>query len=173
MRKSDLVIDALFLTLYQVISCVAIYFVAWLFLKIANNLVEVGFFATNLIYTLITGIGVCVMLWIYAYKTTYRSAYFVLYEAVISSAIAIVVHLLLAAIFNYSAVIAGMTLPLSGLIVYGTIAEAPETFALIPGLMPPILFLASMLFYHAGMLCFRRLALNRRLMDRYELTGTI
>jgi len=173
MRKSDLIIDALFLTLYQVLSCLSIYFVAWLFLKIANQFVEVGFFASNLIFVLITGVGVCVLLWIYAYKTTYRSAHFLMSETIISSIIAIVVHLLLAAVFNYSTAVAGMTLPLSGLIIYGNISTAPETLSLIPGLMPPLLFIITMLFYHAGMLFFRRLALNRRLMDRYELTGTI
>ena len=173
MRKSDLIIDALFLTLYQVLSCLSVYFVAWLFLKIANQFVEVGFFATNLIFVIITGIGVCVLLWIYAYQTTYRSARFALSESIITSLIAIVVHLLLAAVFNYSALIAGSPLPLSGVIVYGNISQAPETLSLIPGLMPPILFFVTMLFYHAGMLVFRRLALNRRLMDRYELTGSI
>ena len=173
MRKSDLVIDALFLTLYQILSCLALYAASWMLVKIANSFVEVGFFATNLIYTLIIGIGMAVLLWIYAYKTAYRSAYFVASETVISSVIAIIVHLLLSAVFNYSAVIAGMTLPLSGILVYGTIGEAPETLDLIPGLLPPLLFLAAMLFYHIGMLCFKRLALNRRLMDRYELTGKL
>ena len=173
MRKSDLVIDALFLTLYQILSCLALYTVAWLFTKIANNFVEVGFFATNLIYTLILGIGQAILLWIYAYKTTYRSAYFVLSESIIVSFIAIVVHLLFAAIFNYSALIAGMSLPLSGIVMFGNVFAAPESLELIPGILPPLLFFGAMLFYHVGVLCFKRLALNRRLIDRYELTGKL
>ena len=119
------------------------------------------------------GVGLAVLLWMYAYKSTYRSAYFVLREAIFSSVITIVLHLLLSAVFNYSAVISGMTLPLSGILVYGTIAETPETLELIPGLLPPLLFAATMLFYHIGMMCLKRLALNRRLMDRYELTGKL
>ena len=173
MRKSDLVIDALFLTVYQILSCIALYVVAWLFTKIANNFIEVGFFATNLIYTIITGVGMAVLLWLYAYKMTYRSAYFVLSEAIIISAISIVLHLLFAAIFNYSALIAGMSLPLSGIIVFGATFTAPESLELIPGLLPPLLFFAAMLFYHIGMILFKRLALNRRLIDRYELTGKL
>ncbi len=173
MKKSELVIDALFLTLYQILSCLALYAVAWLFAKIANSFVEVGFFATNLIYTVILGVGLAILLGIYAYKSTYRSAYFVLHEAVISSVLAIILHLLLSAVFNYSAAISGMCLPLSGILVYGTTAEAPETLELIPGLLPPILFVAAMVLYHIGMICLRRLALNRRLMDRYELTGKL
>ena len=173
MRKSDFIIDALFLILYQVLSCLAIYLVAWMFLKISNQFVEVGFFASNLIFVIIMGIGVCALLWIYAYKSTYRSAHFVASETIITSSIAIVVHLLLGAVFNYSTAIAGMTLPLSGLIVYGNIDVAPETYTAIPGLLPPLIFLAMMVIYHTGMFFLRRLARNRRLMDRYELTGTI
>lgn len=173
MRKSDLLIDALFLALYQVLSCLAIYFVAWMFLKFANKFVEVGFFASNLIFALIMGIGVGALLWVYAYKSTYRSAHFVPLETVITSLIAIAVHFLLGAVFNYSTVIAGMTLPLSGLIVYGNISVAPESFSEIPGLLPPLLFLLIMIFYHIGMFFLRKLAKNRRLMDRYELTGTL
>ena len=157
MRKSDLIIDALFLALYQVLSCLAMYCVAWLFLKIANQFVEVGFFASNLIFATIMGIGVCALFWICAYKSGYRSAHFVASETLITSAIAIVVHFLLAAVFNYSTAIAGMTLPLAGLIVYGNVEIAPEVFSEIPGLLPPLLFLAMMVIYHAGMFFLRRL----------------
>ena len=127
MRKSDLVIDALFLTLYQILACLALYAVAWLFTKIADRFIEVGFFATNLIYTLILGIGMAVLLWIYAYKMTYRTVNFTLTASIITSAIAVVIHLFLSAVFNYSAAIAGMALPLSGIIVYGTSFSAPES----------------------------------------------
>ena len=47
MRKSELVIDALFLTLYQILSCLALYAAAWMFVKIANSFVEVGFFCNQ------------------------------------------------------------------------------------------------------------------------------
>ena len=93
MRKSDLIIDALFLALYQVLSCLAMYCVAWLFLKISNQFVEVGFFASNLIFATIMGIGVCALFWICAYKSGYRSAHFVASETLITSAIAIVAAL--------------------------------------------------------------------------------
>jgi len=173
MRKLDVLIDALFLAFYQILACMVLYFATWMLMKIPNLFTEVGFFATNLIYSIVLGVGLGILLLIYAYKTTYKAAYFVMSESIASSVIAIVIHLLLTAAFNYTPLLGGMALPLSGIFVYGTVAEIPKDQSLIPGLMPLIIFALSMLIYHAAMLFIRKLALNRRLIDRYELTGNI
>ena len=173
MRKLDVLIDALFLAFYQIIGCMVLYFATWMLMKIPNLFMDVGFFVTNLIYAIVLGVGLGVLLMIYAYKTTYKAAYFVPSEAIVSSILAIVIHFLFTAAFNYTPLLGGMALPLSGVFVFGTVSEAPKDLSLIPGLLPLVIFFVSMLIYHAAMLYFRKIALNKRLIDRYELTGNI
>ena len=170
MRKLDAAIDALFLAAYQILSCMVIYFATWMGVKIVSGFVELDFLTTNLIYSIAMGIGVGVLLVIYAYKATYRAASLVVSESVLSSALAVVIHLLLTAAFSYTPLIGGAALPLSGVILFGNVAPEESTSL---GFMPLILFLAIMVIYHTLMLFVRKLALNRRLIDRYELTGTV
>ena len=173
MRKLDVLIDALFLAFYQILACMVLYFATWMLMKIPNLFTDIGFFATNLIYSIVLGIGLGVLLLVYAYKTTYKAAYFVMSESIVSSVIAILIHLLFTAAFNYTPLLGGMALPLSGVLVFGTVSEIPSDQSMIPGLMPLLIFVISMLIYHAATLFVRKLALNRRLIDRYELTGNI
>ena len=173
MRKIEAALDALFLGLYQIISCMVIYFIAWMLLKILGGFAEIGYLATAVIYAVIPGIGVGVLLCIYAYQTTYRAAYFNLSESLLSSVLAIVGHLLITAVFRYTPLIGGAALPLSGLLSVGADYTSVQAQAMIPGFLPMIMFVCLMIVYHGLMLLVRKIAFSKRLKDRYELTGQI
>ena len=172
MKKLDIAIDALFLMLYQILSCLVVGFATWMLLKIVNTFVPIGYFVSQILYAVCLGIGVGALLVVYGYMTTYRSAAFSQTESILSSVVASVFHLLIAAVFRYAPLVSGAALPLSGLLSLGSGYSSFESQALIPGMLPPLMFLVLMAVYHTVMLFARKIALRRRLRDRYELTGT-
>ena len=108
---------------------------------------------------------------IYGYYGSYRSASCNTVGSIVSGAISTLAHLLIAAVFGYLPLLSGAVLHLSSLLVNGRGLTSAEQLANIPGFLPPILFLLIMTFYHAVMHSLRRLAVHKRLLDRYELTG--
>lgn len=173
MRKTECLLDALFLLIYQLLSCIVVYFATWMIVKIVDKFVYLGYFWSSVWYAVLISVGVGVLLWIYAYKTSYRAAELRHAEVLLASALAIFFHLLIAAVFNYLPLLSGSTRFLSGLLSLGRSFDSVEAMAQIPPFMPMALFLITMLFYHAVMLVLRRVAVNRRLMDRYEMTGSV
>lgn len=171
MKKTEYFLDALFLLIYQIISCMVVYFAAWMLLKIVDRFVYVPMFAIYVIYTVILAVGVGILMACYAYYGSYRAAEVDTVGAAVSGALASVVHLLIAAVFGYLPLLSGAPLYLSSLLINGTKLTSAEQLANVPGYLPPVLFLILMVFYHAIMLVIRRLAVNKRLIDRYELTG--
>ncbi|MBQ2735196.1 MAG: hypothetical protein IJF33_05125 [Clostridia bacterium] len=171
MKKTEYLLDALFLLIYQLLSCMVIYFAAWMLVKIVDRFVYLPMFALYVVYATVLLVGVGVLMALYAYHGAYRAAAFDALGAVISGALATVVHLLIAAVFGYLPLLSGAPLYLSSLLVNGTGLTSAEQLANVPGYLPPVLFLLIMVLYHSIMLMLRRLAVNKRLIDRYELTG--
>lgn len=171
MKKTEYLLDALFLLIYQIISCMVVYFAAWMLVKIVDRFIYVPMFALYVIYAAILLVGVGVLMAFYAYYGSYHAAAFDAVGSIASGAIATVVHLLIAAVFGYLPLLSGAPLYLSSLFINGTGLTSAEQLANVPGYLPPVLFVLIMVVYHAVMLLLRFIAVNRRLADRYELTG--
>ena len=144
MKKTEYLLDALFLLIYQLLSCMVIYFAAWMLVKIVDRFVYLPMFALYVVYATVLLVGVGVLMALYAYHGAYRAAAFDALGAVISGALASVVHLLIAAVFGYLPLLSGAPLYLSSLLINGTGLTSAEQLANVPGYLPPVLFLLMM-----------------------------
>ena len=172
-RKLEAALDALFLALFQIISCMVVYFATWMLLRIVTTFVELDYFTVSAIYAVALGLGVGALIAVYGYKMTYRAAYFNLGESILTAVLATVLHLLIAAVFRYMPLLAGAALPFSGILAVGDAYVSAESQSMIPGLLPAAVFVGCMVLYHALEIGLRAFALKRRLRDRFELTGQV
>ena len=173
MRKTEALLDALFLTVYQIVSCMVIYFASWMLLKIVDKLVLLNPLAVSAVYAVLLFVGVGVLQCLYAYYSGYKTAQFSLGDSLLASGIAVVMHLLIAAVFNYLPLIAGSARYIAAILANGSALASADQAAVIPAYLPPVLFVLIAVVYHVAMLFLRKMAVNRRLMDRYELTGSV
>ncbi len=170
-KREGILLDALFLFLFQIIACMVVYFAVWMLNKILDGIVLMSFFATTTVYAVGMLLGLGALICFYAYMSAYRSARFSWSCYLLTALPACVVHFLFAALFGYMPLFAGAALPAAGLIALGDGYTSGAFNGQIPPFLPAILFFVIMLFYHAVGLVLARIGCRNRLRDRLELTG--
>jgi len=171
MRKSDFWISTLILTVYQILSCMVIYFAVWMLMMLLGKLVILDYLVTSAIQATCLFVGVGAMILVYAYHTAYHAAAFSWKEYCLSALVATVIHAAIGAVFSYLPLLCGAASPLSGFLAFGSQYVSPEAHAQIPAYLPALIFLLMMVLYHLVSLPIGYFAQKRRLKDRFDLTG--
>ena len=171
MKKSDVLISTLVLSVYQILCCMVIYFATWMAQLILEKIVLFDYFSASVVQAVLLFVGVGALILVYAYHTAYRTASFDLGAWGLSALLATLIHTAIGAVFSFLPLLCGAASPLSGVIAFGGGYVSPEIHAQIPAFLPTLVFFLVMIFYHAVSLPVGYFAYKRRLKDRRELTG--
>ena len=172
MKKIDILVSSLVYAVYMLISCVIVMCAEILAVKIVNLFVVTEFFSLTVIRTLLYTVGVNALLAVISYREGYKTAYFSIPETLISGAIATLLHLVFALLFNFEAFSAGGVRSITALIRFGSDLNSNALTSSLTRLDFIPFFLLNSLVYIGIMIGFGKLGQYKRLADREELLGT-
>lgn len=172
MKKIDILVSSLVYAVYMLISCVIVMCAEILAVKIVNLFVVTEYFSLTVIRALLYTVGVNALLAVISYREGYKTAYFSIPETLISGAIATLLHLVFALLFNFEAFSAGGVRSITALIRFGSDLNSNALTSSLTRLDFIPFFLLNSLVYIGIMIGFGKLGQYKRLADREELLGT-
>lgn len=171
MKNKDIPVLAFLSFLYLLVSCVVAELFTVLLIRFAILFVELDFFAASLI-RMVSLFAISMGLFGFlGYKEGYRTARFMLAEALPAVAIASLVHFLICLPTHFSPWIAGATRHIAGFLSLGAAYNATERIEEIPfgWLIAAGLLMAALL--SGCYLLFSWVGFRNRIRDRAELTN--
>ena len=172
MKKIDILVSSLVYAVYMLISCVIVMCAEILAVKIVNLFVVTEYFSLTVIRALLYTVGVNALLAVISYREGYKTAYFSIPETLISGAIATLLHLVFALLFNFEAFSAGGVRSITALIRFGSDLNSNALTSSLTRLDFIPFFLLNSLVYIGTIIGFGKLGQYKRLADREELLGT-
>ena len=172
MKKIDILVSSLVYAVYMLISCVIVMCAEILAVKIVNLFVVTEYFSLTVIRALLYTVGVNALLAVISYREGYKTAYFSIPETLISGAIATLLHLVFALLFNFEAFSAGGVRSITALIRFGSDLNSNALTSSLTRLDFIPFFLLNSLVYIGIMIGFGKLGQYKRIADREELLGT-
>ncbi|MBE6646200.1 MAG: hypothetical protein E7611_01000 [Ruminococcaceae bacterium] len=172
MKKIDILVSSLVYAVYMLISCVIVMCAEILAVKIVNLFVVTEYFSLTVIRALLYTVGVNALLAVISYREGYKTAYFSIPETLISGAIATLLHLVFALLFNFEAFSAGGVRSITALIRFGSDLNSNALTSSLTRLDFIPFFLLNSLVYIGIIIGFGKLGQYKRLADREELLGT-
>lgn len=172
MKKIDILASSLVYAVYMLISCVIVMCAEILAVKIINLFVVTEYFSLTVIRAILYTVGVNALLAIISYREGYKTAYFSIPETLMSGAIATLLHLVFALLFNFEAFSAGGVKSITALIRFGADLNSNALTSSLTRLDFIPFFLLNSLVYIGIMIGFGKLGEHMRLADREELIGT-
>ena len=170
MKKSDVIVDALFYAVYMLGSCIVVMVAEWFFVKVLSLLFPINYFALCIIRATIYTLGVNAILAIISYRGGYKAAQCSVVGTAISCILATVAHFMFCLLFRFNAFCAGGVKFIAALTMFGSNLNNASFIGEIALLDYIPYFFLNALIYCVVIVVFKKLGATKRLRDRAEMT---
>ena len=174
MKKSDVIIDALFYAVYMlgscIVSCIAVAAVEFFIAKVICVYFPMDYFTLCIIRATIYTLGVNAILAIVSHRGGYKAAQCSIVGTAISCILAVVAHFMFCLLFRFNAFCAGGVKFIAALTMFGSNLNNASFIGEIALLDYIPYFFLNALIYCVVIVVFKKLGATKRLRDRAEMT---